>query len=275
MTRSRACTLALLSILVWAIAGCGSHSGDGRGAQAPSGAGTVVSDTDLADLAPGLREAASWARAVTYRSRSGVDDGGTRVTGSVFVPHGTPPAVGFPLVALAPTVWGAGCAASASPDLLGNADAAAALLKLGYVVFVPDCQGFVGPVIDNADPSTRSAYLDSTTAGYVVIDGVRAAKSIAPTQTSNRWAALGSADGGQAAWAANELVDNHGSGLQLVVTAALAPWTDFAGLADAAMAGTLTTEQKLAYVAFLAAVKSEHEYDVNLDTYRRGEAERD
>jgi len=39
------------------------------------------------------------------------------------------------------------------------------------------------------------------------------------------------------------------------------------------MAGTLTPDQKLVYVAFLAALKNENPYELELDDYRRGTAE--
>ncbi|MFI5510612.1 alpha/beta hydrolase-fold protein [Mycobacterium sp. NPDC051804] len=266
--------VGLLCALLLAIVGCGaSDSGSTPGGeQSEPGAGTVVSDAELPDLDPALRDSASWARAMTYRSRSGIDDDNTHVTGVVLAPKGEPPDGGFPVVALAPRVVGTAsdCAASLSPDLLGSAGAAAALLNAGYVVFVPDYQGLGEP---SDSEGIYHPYLDSTTAGYVVIDGVRAAKTLAPVKTSNSWAALGSLEGGQAAWAANELVENYGSGLDLVATASLAPLADFEGLADAAMVGTLTAEQKLVYVAYLAAVASEHEYDVDLDSYRRGAAQ--
>jgi S-formylglutathione hydrolase FrmB len=272
--------MALLLALLLAVTGCGAskdNSTQGGGHSEP-GAGTVVADTALPDLDPSLRDAASWARGMTYRSRSGIDDDNTHVTGSVFVPKGNPPDGGFPVVALAPRTVGTGpdCAASLSPNLLGSAAAAAALLQDGYVVFVPDYQGLGTPSdgkTDTAEKTWYHPYLDSTTAGYVIIDGVRAAKTLVPAATSDSWAALGSLEGGQAAWAANELVDNYGSGLDLIATASLSPIADFEGLADAAMAGTLTADQKLVYVAYLAAVKSQHEYDVDLDDYRRGAAQ--
>lgn len=266
--------VALLCAFLVAVAGCGSSDNASTSNEGPGepGAGTVVSDAEFADLDPALRDSASWARTMIYRSRSGIDDDNTHVNGAVFVPKGQPPEGGFPVVALAPPVGGTApdCAASLSPDLLGSAAAAAALLKAGYVVFVPDYQGLGQP---SDSEGIYHPYLDSTTAGYVVIDGVRAAKTLAPVTTSDSWAALGSLEGGQAAWAANELVENYGSGLDLVATASLAPLADFEGLADAAMAGTLTEEQKLVYVAYLAAVASEHEYDVDLDDYRRGAAQ--
>lgn len=263
--------LAALATLFLIVAGC-SRSPDGAGSPpAEPGAGTVVTDTATAELDPALVDASSWSRVMTYRSRSGIDDDNTHVTGSVFVPKGSPPAGGFPLVAVAPQVIGTGndCAASHSPNLLGSATAAAALLQAGYVVFVPDYQGL--GVWDGA--TTYHPYADSTTAGYVIIDGIRAAKELVSVPTSTSWAALGSFEGGQAAWAANELVENYGSGLDLVATASLSPLADFEALADAAMAGTLSPEQKLVYVAYLAAMTSEHQYDVDLDDYRRGSAQ--
>src|SRR5262249_39106848 len=152
----------------------------------------------------------------------------------------------------------------------GNSPAAVQLLKAGYVVFVPDYQGLGAP----SDGVTwYHPYLDSTTAGYVIIDGVRAAKQLVPAPTSDTWAALGSFEGGQAVWAANELVENYGPGWTRVATASLSPLADFEGLADLAMAGTLTPQQKLVYVAYLAALESEHQYDVDLDDYRRGLAQ--
>ncbi len=262
--------LVWVSVFALVATGCSASTDMGATGNEP-GAGTVVSDAPLATLDPAVRDAASWSRVMTYRSRSGIDDDNTHVTGSVFVPKGDPPAGGFQLVALAPQVIGTApdCAASRSPDLLGNSAAVVALLQAGYVVFVPDYQG-LGNTSD--EQATYHPYLDSTTAGYVVIDGIRAAKELARVPTSDSWGALGSFEGGQAVWAANELVDNYGSGLDLMATASLSPVADFEGLADAAMAGTLTPEQKLAYVAFLASLQNEHEYDVDLDDYRRGAA---
>ena len=49
---------------------------------------------------------------------------------------------------------------------------------------------------------------------------------------------------------------------------------DIQGLADAAEAGSLTTDQKPVLMAFLAALHNEYGNDINLDNYRRGAAER-
>jgi hypothetical protein len=266
---------ALLWVSLVGVTGCGACSGRQHSTvgatQSEPGAGTVVSNDPLPNLDPSLRNAASWARGMTYRSRSGIDDDNTHVTGSVFVPKGSPPDGGFPVVALAPEIVGtvADCAASLSPNLLGSSATVEALLTSGYVVFVPDYQGLGKP---SDGKNVYHPYLDSTTAGYVIIDGVRAAKTLVPAATSTSWAALGSFEGGQAVWAANELVDNYGSGLKLIAAASLSPVADFEGLAEAAMAGTLTPDQKLVYVAFLAALTSENHGEFELDDYRRGMA---
>jgi len=140
--------VALLAVILIGLTGCGSssknQSGDTGG---EPGAGTIVSDAPPANLDPSVHDASSWARGMTYRSRSGIDDDNTHVTGSVFVPKGDPPEGGYPVVALAPETIGtaADCAASLSPNLLGSSADVAALLKAGYVVFVPDYQGLGKP----------------------------------------------------------------------------------------------------------------------------------
>lgn len=264
-----------LVLAVWTLlVGCaGAPSGPPPPTFGP--AGSVVAAAAPASLDPAIADAASFSRVITYRSRSGIDDDNTSVTGSVFVPKGAPPDGGFRIVVVAPQVVGtdAECAASLSADLLGNAAVVRELLLAGHVVFVPDYQGLGAPA--GGDRMRYHPYLDSTTAGYVVIDGVRAAKTVVPVPTSSSWAAVGRREGGQAVWAADELVDNYGSGLTLVATAALSPPADLDGLADAAVAGTLTPAQKVAYVAYLSAVRAEHPYDVDLDDYRRGAAARD
>jgi hypothetical protein len=263
--------LALLSVILAVVTACGG-SAEQRTAEDPDTAGHVIADAPADNLDQALRDAASSARTMTYASRNGVNDAVSHVTGSVFVPKGTPPPEGFPIVALGHRNTGTApeCAASLSPDLLGEAATVVALLDAGYVVTVPDYQGLGKPA--KPDEYDFHPYLDSTTSGFTMIDAVRAARNLVPN-TSTSWAALGAQEGGQAAWAANELADNYGNDLKLVAAASLAPMAQFTGLADAAMAGTLNTDQKLVYVAYLAALKNEYYYDFELDDYRRGAAE--
>lgn len=262
---------ALLSVVLVCITACTSASKP-SGNNQPDSAGDVVANAPLDQLDPALREAASTAKVMTYASRNGVNDAVSHVTGTVFVPKGNPPPGGFPIVALGHSTSGtaAECAPSLSPDLRGGSATVVALLNAGFVVAAPDYQGLGKPT--KPDDHDFHPYLDSTTAGYNMIDAVRAAHALVP-QTSTSWASLGANEGGQAAWAANELADNYAHDLKLVAAAALAPMADFGGLADAAMAGTLNSDQKLVYIAYLAALKDEYYYEFELDDYRRGIAQ--
>lgn len=263
--------MALLAVILAVVTGCGGSS-EQTTTEDPDSAGHVIADAPADNLDPALHDAASSARIITYASRNGVNDAVSHVTGTVFVPKGNAPAGGFPIVALGHGITGTAsdCAPSLSPNLLGEAATVVALLNAGYVVTVPDYQGLGKP--SEPDEYDFHPYLDSTTAGYTMIDAVRAARTLVPG-TSTSWAAVGAREGGQAAWAANELADNYGDDLKLVAAAALAPMADVAGLVEAAMSGTLNSDQKLVYVTYLAALKDEYYYDFELDDYRRGSAE--
>jgi pimeloyl-ACP methyl ester carboxylesterase len=135
------------------------------------------------------------------------------------------------------------------------------LVNAGYVVTVSDYQGL-------GLDKTYHPFLDSTTVGFNLIDSVFATRRLVPT-TSVDWIAFGVSQGGQAAWAADELAENAGQGLHLAGAVSVSPTADIEGLADAAMNGQLTTAQKLALQAYLASLKSEYQ-DFALDDYRRG-----
>ena len=262
---------ALVSIVLAVVTACGDSSTPATNDD-PDNAGNIIAKSPAEHVDPALRDAAASATIVTYASRNGINDAVSHVTASVFVPKGNPPPGGFPVVALGHPTTGTApeCAPSQSPDLSGESTTAMALLNAGYVVTVPDYQGLGKPA--KPDDYDFDPYLDSTTVGFNMIDAVRAARKLVP-DASDTWAALGAQEGGQAAWAANELADNYGNDLKLVAAAALAPMADFEGLAVNAMAGTLNTDQKLVYVAYLAALKNEYFYDLELDDYRRGAAE--
>jgi hypothetical protein len=263
-----------------ALTACGHHpanpAGSPAGAPAASSAeavapgeapGTILSAGDLPGTAPALAAASGWAKRVTYASTSGIDDHRTRVSGSVLVPHGVAPQDGWPIVALGHPTTGTApdCAPSQSPTLLDTAATVEALLQGGYVVTIPDYQGLgLG-----AGPNTYYPYLDSTTVGYNLIDAVRAARKLVPN-TSGRWVALGLSEGGQAAWAADELADNYGWDTTLLGSASLTPVANIDGLADDAEAGSLTNDQRVTLATYLSSLKREYGADFNLDDYRRG-----
>jgi Secretory lipase len=259
--------LAGVACTLWAACGCGGDhqtAGDKLTADySGSGPGTLNDARPLADIDPQLRSAASLAARITYASRSGVDDSDSKVTAAVFVPQGAPPQGGWPIVAFGHPATGSQpeCAPSQSPTLLGSATTVVGLLHAGYVVAVSDYQGL-------GLNGTYHPYLDSTTVGLNLIDSVFATRKLVPKAATN-WVALGIGQGGQAAWAANELNDNDGAGLNLLGAVSVAPLADLDGLADAAAAGQLTTEQELALQGYLAALKNEYR-DLDLDDYRRG-----
>lgn len=228
-----------------------------------SGSGALKSATTMSKVDRRLLKVTSLAARIEFESKSGIDGSTQRVSGTVFVPIGQPPRGGWPIVAMGHGTTGVqhDCGPSEWPNLLGSADPVATLVNAGFLVTLPDYQGL-------GMDQTYHPYLDSTTVGYNMIDSVRAARTLVPS-ASDRWLAFGSSQGGQAAWAANELASNYGAGLHLVGAASVSPAADVAGLADAAAAGTLTSEQSSALQWVLYSLKEEHP-ELNLDDYRRG-----
>ena len=225
--------------------------------------GALASARRLGTVDRRLSVVTSLSARIEYTSTSGIDDAKTQVTGTVFVPRGNPPEGGWPVIAFAPAPTGIQpeCAPSLSPTLLGSADFVRLLVKAGYVVTMPDYQGL-------GLDKTYYPYLDATTAGYNVIDAVRATRKLVPT-ASDRWIGVGLSEGGQATWAANELAAKYGQGLSLLGTASIAPPADITGFADAAASGGLTKEQQLTLQLILAALHNAHA-DFSLDEYRHG-----
>jgi pimeloyl-ACP methyl ester carboxylesterase len=228
-----------------------------------SGPGSLLEAYALPLTDAQMQSASSSAARITYTSTSGIDDSHPEVSAAVFVPAGSPPPGGWPIAAFGhpPTGPAHDCAPSRSPNLMGSAATVAALLAAGYVVTVSDYQGLG---LDR----TYHPFLDSATVGFNLIDSVFATRRLVPT-TSVEWVAVGVSQGGQAAWAADELADNAGQGLHLVGAVSVSPIADITGLVDAAVAGELTAQQKLALHAYLASLKTEYP-DFNLDDYRRG-----
>ncbi len=232
-----------------------------------SHAGHLGAADPLPVLDPQLAGVTSLAKRITYTSTTGINDSDHEVTAVVFAPKGTPPPGGWPMVAFGHRTSGIRpeCAPSLSPTLAGESGVVAELVKAGFVVAVPDYQGLGLNTLSHP-------FLDSTTEGYNLIDSMSASRAAVP-DTSDKWIAFGIGQGGQAAWAANELVANHRMGLNLIGVVSAAPLADITGLADAAAAGELSTDQKLTLVSFVAALKNTYGDDVNLDEYRRGAAQ--
>lgn len=229
-----------------------------------TGPGALVSATRLPTIDRRLLRVTSVAAHITYNSTSGVDGSSQVVSGSVFAPSGTPPEGGWPVIVFGHGTTGvlSECAPSLSPTLLGAAGAVRALVTLGYMMVVPDYQGL--GTIDSYHP-----YLDATTAGYNMIDAASAARKLVP-DSSDRWVAFGVSQGGQASWAANELIAGYGAqDTRLIGSVSVSPAADITGMADMAAEGILSPQQRIAMVLILSSLQNAHP-DFDLDDYRRG-----
>ncbi|EKT80047.1 hypothetical protein WSS_A24410 [Rhodococcus opacus M213] len=156
--------------------------------RAGSSPGTVVASSELpAEL--WLRGAGTAYR-MTYLTidRHGI----TPCTGMVFVPPGSPPAGGWPVIAWAHGT--VGDSDSDAPSVTGvdreSSDYVSSWLQLGYAVAATDYVGLGTPGVP--------PYLDGKVAGRSVVDSVRAARAI-DADLSATWMAVGLSQGGQAA----------------------------------------------------------------------------
>lgn len=229
-----------------------------------TGPGSLISATTMPELARSKSGANLHAARVVYRSTSGDSGAPTVVSGSVFVPLGPAPSGGWPVIAFAHGTTGINepCGPSLSASLLGNAPAVSSIVDGGYAVAFPDYQGLGA---DGIHP-----YPDARTAGYNVIDSVRALRHVFP-DISDRWAAVGGSQGGGAVWAADEEAGTYAPELHLVGAAAFVPAADVTGLVDKAKNQTMTYEQRLVYIAIVESLGRLHA-DLNRDDYRRGAA---
>lgn len=282
MSRLRAAVLALAATTLL-VAGCAERGGGAPPPPPPdagvalpgdfggAGPGTLVEATSLPLIDRRLKAVTSVLARVTYASTSGITNEPTEVTGTVFAPTGKPPEGGWPIIAFGHPTTGilSECGPSLSSTLMNLSSTVLYFVKAGYVVAMPDYQGLGG----GGGTDTYHPYLDATTAAFNLIDSVRATRKIVP-DTSARWLAFGMSQGAQASFAANELAADYGAGLDLVGSVSLSPPLDISPMVDLAVDGTLTPDQRPAYLALLATWAKENPA-VDLDQFRRGVAERD
>lgn len=133
-----------------------------------------------------------------------------RTTSLVFVPKGTPPAGGWPVVTWAhgtTTVGQASCAPSLKSDALdgnltaegaslgvepsGYANLIGSLVSAGYAVVAPDFEGL------GTEAKAPYPYYSFSSLGRSLVAGTRAAYQSVPHLSKN-WAAVGHSDGGHA-----------------------------------------------------------------------------
>lgn len=226
--------------------------------------GSLLEAVTIPDLDPAVAKAGIRAARMTYRSTNYDSGKQTVVSGTVFVPDRDAPDEGWQVVALGHGSTGIteNCAPSSSPTLFDQTELVIRLVKLGLVVTMADYEGLGEP--------GKHPYLDARTAGLNVIDSVRAARKAIP-DVGEAWAAIGGSQGGGAVWAADEAASSYAPELDLVGVIALAPAADLSGLVDKAVSGTLTEDQRSAFLWALASLGRLHP-DLDLDDYRRGNA---
>ena len=204
------------------------------------------------------------ARRAVYRSVSGVDGSPRTVSGAFFLPHGTPPPGGWPVVSMAHGTTGIdpGCGPSLDHTLAGYLPAVTSYLSEGYAVAMTDYEGL--------GTDGRHPYLEPRTAAFNVTDAVRALANLFPG-VSNRWVAFGNSQGGQAAWAAGELTGWYGAGLDMVGSVALSPAANLTPLADLVRDGSLSGDQRAALPMAVAGI-TRYEPDLRTEQLRAGVA---
>jgi pimeloyl-ACP methyl ester carboxylesterase len=190
-----------------------------------------------------------------YRSVSGVDGGMREISGSFFIPSGSPPKGGWPVVSLAHGTVGIGnnCGPSRQPDLQGYGFMIEGLLQSKYAVALTDYEGL--------GASGSHPYLEPRTEAFNTIDAVRALRNLTPAVSAS-WIGIGYSQGGQAVWAANELNSYYGNGLQLQGSVALAPATNLSSAADLVLSKSMTEEQRALFPTVIVGLAR---YNSDLD----------
>ncbi|WP_305091948.1 lipase family protein [Prescottella sp. R16] len=113
-------------------------------------------------------------------------------TGAVFVPPGTPPEGGWPVVSWAHGTVGLGdsCAPSNNPRTERDANYLNHWLSQGYAIVATDYIGLGTPGVH--------PYLEGESEANAVVDMVRAGRAVVP-ELSPRWMVIGQSQGGHAA----------------------------------------------------------------------------
>lgn len=266
----------LVVVLVFTTITCAYYVGRAFATSAPYGTaapvliadslpGSIVAVTPLTAVAPEIRDVSAAASRIVYRSTGSTGAGLVPVSGAFFVPSGTAPPGGWPVVAIGHDGAGidTGCAPSSTTTLLGLAPLVATLLRGGHAVTVTDYRGL-------GIAGSRHDYLDIAGAGRSIIDSVRALRGAYP-DVSARWVAFGRAQGGGAVWTADQQAAVYAPDLELVGAIAVSPLTDATPLVDEAVKGTLNPAQRTALLWSLASLASDSS-GLNLDDYRRGVA---
>lgn len=218
-------TGSLLALSV-ALTACNDSDDDGNYESKPAipvnNIANPVVATPVAYTETDLTAVADESVVMTYKML-GINNNETQATALVFIPKGTPPAKGWPIVAWAHGTTGVAdqCAPSRNelnPDIK---DMIARFLQAGYMVVAPDYEGLGEPSGTELHP-----FLNLKSEAYSITDAVVAAKKYLGSEASNQWMAVGHSQGGQAALGAAQYAA-RASQMTYKGTVALAPASNF------------------------------------------------
>ncbi|WP_420880167.1 alpha/beta hydrolase family protein [Rhodococcus sp. (in: high G+C Gram-positive bacteria)] len=156
-------------------------------------ADAVAGDVQSVEALPAGLGLAGTAREyrITYTTRDAAGRP-AESSGVVFVPQGTPPEGGWPVLSWAHGTVGLGdaCAPSRNPRSQRDANYLGHWLSQGYAIVATDYIGLGTPGVH--------PYLQGASETTAVIDMVRAGRAVVP-ELSPRWMAIGQSQGGHAA----------------------------------------------------------------------------
>ncbi len=191
-------------------------------------------------------DGAAQAFAIRYGSTDGITGSGiVPVTGALFIPRGTPPAGGWPVIAWAHGTVGIGdgCAPSRNPRSARDRTYLDHWLGEGYAIVATDYQGLGAP--------GPHPYLNSRAAAYSTLDAVRAVLG-GDFGLANKVLLVGQSQGAGAAFATAGYAADYASGLDIRGTVA----TGIPNLA-AVPAGAAGDDEKvdriIAYLLYIAS----------------------
>ncbi|MFG1781785.1 lipase family protein [Rhodococcus oryzae] len=213
-----------MSVIASGLIAVGAFAPAAHATAPPPAPGTIVSSSALpsGDLIEGAAE----GYLLTYNT-TGQDGRPAVSTGQVFVPEGTAPAGGWPVVSWSHGTTGVGdqCA----PSVTGSLTTTQLLLdylRRGYAVVATDYIGLGSPGLHQ--------YLAGRAEGRAAIDIVRAGRYLRP-DLSTSWVSVGHSQGGQAALFAGHMAGEYAPELDLRGTLSYAPESNVENLL--AMAG--------------------------------------
>ncbi|MBF6209207.1 prolyl oligopeptidase family serine peptidase [Streptomyces gardneri] len=201
------------------------------------------------------------ARRVTYWTRTS-DDRPALSSGAVFVPAGTPPSGGWPVLSWEHGTVGLAdeCAPSTAGRSKRDLDYLTTWIRQGYVVVATDYIGLGTP--------GPHAYLDGRAEAHAAIDMVRAARAV-DDSLSSKWIAIGQSQGGGAAVFTASLATGYAPDLDYRGAVATGPASNIVEAASFLGPDTpgIDNAHLTAYLAYVMNGLKAARPDFDLDSY--------